>query len=115
MNRNGKKKMKRGLGVAYCTLIYLFLFLPIAVVAANCDDGPCTVTVPLPISSRRAKNLLTGEEINLSEDTITVEIDANSAVILKVWDSLMEAGAPLDEEDMEPEQLKELLGEHWEE
>lgn len=87
----------------------------IAVVAANCDDGPCTVTVPLPISSRRAKNLLTGEEINLSEDTITVEVDANSAVILKVWDSLMEAGAPLDEEDMEPEQLKELLGEHWEE
>lgn len=42
MNRNGKKKMKRGLGVAYCTLIYLFLFLPIAVVAANSFNASTT-------------------------------------------------------------------------
>ncbi|MDO5389181.1 MAG: ABC transporter permease [Clostridia bacterium] len=35
MSRKGKKKVKKGLSIIYCTLIYLFLFLPITVIVAN--------------------------------------------------------------------------------
>lgn len=35
MSRKGKKKVKKGLSIVYCTLIYLFLFLPITVIVAN--------------------------------------------------------------------------------
>ena len=35
MNRSGKRKTKKVFAVLYCTLIYLFLFLPIIVIAVN--------------------------------------------------------------------------------
>ncbi|MBP1736254.1 MAG: Binding-protein-dependent transport system inner rane component [Oscillospiraceae bacterium] len=35
MVRTQKRKLKKGLGVGYCALIYLFLFLPIAVIITN--------------------------------------------------------------------------------
>ena len=35
--------------------------------------------------------------------------------MIKLWDALMEDGKPLDEGDMDPEELKELLGDQWEE
>jgi spermidine/putrescine transport system permease protein len=35
MVRTQKKKLKKGLGIGYCALIYLFLFLPIGAIVAN--------------------------------------------------------------------------------
>ena len=35
MGKEKKKKVKKGLGMVYCTLIYLFLFLPIIVIVTN--------------------------------------------------------------------------------
>lgn len=35
MNRQCRKKVKKGLSIVYCTLIYLFLFLPISVIVVN--------------------------------------------------------------------------------
>lgn len=35
MNRKGKEKIKYAAGIAYCALVYIFLFLPIAVIVAN--------------------------------------------------------------------------------
>ena len=35
MSRKGKVKAKKGLGIFYCVLVYLFLFLPIAVIVVN--------------------------------------------------------------------------------
>ena len=35
MGREKKRKAKKNLGIVYCTLIYLFLFLPIAVIVTN--------------------------------------------------------------------------------
>ena len=35
MGLTRKKKLKKGISIGYCTLIYLFLFLPIVVIVAN--------------------------------------------------------------------------------
>lgn len=35
MSRQGKQKVKKGFGIVFCTLVYLFLFLPIAVIVVN--------------------------------------------------------------------------------
>lgn len=35
MKRQRKKKIKKGISIVYCSLIYLFLFLPIMVIAVN--------------------------------------------------------------------------------
>ncbi len=35
MSRKKRAKTKKGIGVAFCTLVYLFLFLPIAVIVVN--------------------------------------------------------------------------------
>ena len=35
MTRLGKRKVKKGIGIGFCTLVYLFLFLPIAVIVVN--------------------------------------------------------------------------------
>lgn len=35
MKRTTKRKVKKGVGILFCTLVYIFLFLPIAVVAVN--------------------------------------------------------------------------------
>ncbi len=35
MGKEKKKKVKKGLGMVYCTMIYLFLFLPIIVIVTN--------------------------------------------------------------------------------
>ena len=35
MTRQGKKKVKKGVGIVFCTLVYLFLFMPIAVIVVN--------------------------------------------------------------------------------
>ena len=71
--------------------------------------------LPLPICSRKAKNLFTGEEFSVEHDVLPIRLQANSAVVIKLWDALMEDGKPLDEGDMDPEELKQLLGDQWEE
>lgn len=35
MSRKGKQQTKKGIGILFCTLIYLFLFLPIIVIVVN--------------------------------------------------------------------------------
>ena len=35
MSRQGKRKTKKGIGIAFCTGVYLFLFLPILVIVVN--------------------------------------------------------------------------------
>ncbi len=35
MSRRGKQKAKKGIGIVFCTLVYLFLFLPIIVIVVN--------------------------------------------------------------------------------
>lgn len=35
MSRKGKQKAKKGIGIVFCTLVYLFLFLPIVVIVVN--------------------------------------------------------------------------------
>lgn len=42
MSRNAKKKTLKGLGIVYCTLIYLFLFLPISVIVVNSFNATTT-------------------------------------------------------------------------
>lgn len=42
MRRKTKAKLKKGLSVVYCSLIYLFLFLPIFVIAANSFNATTT-------------------------------------------------------------------------
>ena len=58
---------------------------------------------------------MTGEEFPVEHDVLPVRLEANSAAVIKLWDALMEDGKPLDEGDMDPEELKELLGDQWEE
>ncbi len=86
----------------------------ICVAAVNNDSQACSLSLPLPISGRTARDLLTGKVLNVNENILQVELEGNGAAVIKVWDALMEQGAPLDEEDMEPDQLKKLLGEDWE-
>ena len=42
MRREKKEKAKKGLSVAFCTLVYLFLFLPISVVVVNSFNATTT-------------------------------------------------------------------------
>ena len=35
MTRLGKRKAKKGVGIGFCTMVYIFLFLPIAVIVVN--------------------------------------------------------------------------------
>ena len=51
----------------------------------------------------------------MEHDVLPIRLEANSAVVIKLWDALMEDGKPLDEGDMDPEELKQLLGDQWEE
>ena len=87
----------------------------IIITAVNCDSSPSAFVLPLPICSRKAENLMTGEEFPVEHDVLPVRLEANSAAVIKLWDALMEDGKPLDEGDMDPEELKELLGDQWEE
>ena len=42
MRREGKKGLKKGISVAYCTIVYLFLFLPISVIVVNSFNATTT-------------------------------------------------------------------------
>lgn len=42
MNRKSRKKIKKGFSIIYCTLIYLFLFLPISVIVVNSFNATTT-------------------------------------------------------------------------
>jgi len=42
MKRAGKEKSKKGISVIFCTIVYLFLFLPIFVVVANSFNATTT-------------------------------------------------------------------------
>lgn len=42
MNRKSRKKIKKGFSIVYCTLIYLFLFLPISVIVVNSFNATTT-------------------------------------------------------------------------
>lgn len=87
----------------------------IVITAVNCDSAPCSLVLPLPICSRKAENLMTGEIIPVERGILPLKLEANSAAVIKLWDALMEGGKPLDEADMDPEELKQLLGDQWEE
>lgn len=87
----------------------------ICITAVSNDSQPCSLSLPLPISGKRARNLLTGEELSVNDNILQIDLDSCGAAVIKVWDALMEEGAPLDQEELEPGQLKELLGEDWEE
>ncbi len=39
MSRNSRKKAKKGLSVVFCTLVYIFLFLPISVIVVNSTNA----------------------------------------------------------------------------
>ena len=58
---------------------------------------------------------MTGEIIPVERGILPLKLEANSAAVIKLWDALMEGGKPLDEADMDPEELKQLLGDQWEE
>lgn len=42
MKRAGKEKSKKGISIVFCTIVYLFLFLPIFVVVANSFNATTT-------------------------------------------------------------------------
>lgn len=42
MNRRKKKKIKKGISIVYCSMFYLFLFLPIVVIAVNSFNATTT-------------------------------------------------------------------------
>lgn len=42
MDRKSRKKIKKGFSIVYCTLIYLFLFLPISVIVVNSFNATTT-------------------------------------------------------------------------
>lgn len=42
MKRKRREKRKKCLGIGYCTLVYLFLFLPISVIVVNSFNATTT-------------------------------------------------------------------------
>ncbi|MDO4267109.1 MAG: alpha-amylase family glycosyl hydrolase [Eubacteriales bacterium] len=58
----------------------------VCITAANSDDNPCTVSVPVPVPAQKAVNLMDQTILPVTDGRLTITLPGNSGVVLETME-----------------------------